>query len=421
MAVKASYIPKGRRNQRFTPEQVELFLTQGKEGGLQTVADVQSALKDLFGETLQAMLDGELSHHLGCGQREEGKKEVGNRRNGFGSKTIRSEYGDLALSVPRDREGSFEPVIVQKRQKNVTGIEDQVLALYAKGVSCRDIQDHLEHLYGVEVSPTFISDVTDKVLPQIQAWQNRPLAKTYAMVFLDAIHYKVRHEGRVQCKAAYMVIGIDLEGMKEVLGIWIGEAESAKFWLSVLSELRNRGTEDILICCVDNLTGFTEAIAAAFPKTQVQKCVVHQVRNSLRFVGAKDQAAVIKGLRLVYTAPSEAAALAELDRFEQEWGKRYPLVINSWRNNWSEIATFFGFAPELRRVIYTTNMIESYHRQLRKVTKGKSLFPNDESLLKMLYLATCDVQRKWTARVAHWGQILPQLMIAYPGRVIVAD
>jgi len=417
MSVKSSYIPKSRRNQRFTPEQVELFLAQGKEGGLQTVEDVQSALKDLFGQTLQAMLDGEMSHHLGYSRHDDEQKETSNRRNGFSSKTVRSEYGDVGLTVPRDREGSFEPVIVPKRQKSVTGIEDQILALYAKGISCRDIQDHLENLYGVDVSPTFISDVTDKVLPQIQAWQNRPLAPTYAMVFLDAIHFKVRHEGRVQSKAAYMVIGIDLEGMKEVLGIWIGEAESAKFWLSVLSELRNRGTQDILICCVDNLTGFTEAIAAAFPKTQVQKCVVHQVRNSLRFVSTKDKDAIVRELRLVYTAPSETAALAELDRFEQTWGQKYPLMIASWRSNWSEIATFFGFAPEIRKVIYTTNMIESYHRQLRKVTKGKSLFPNDESLLKMLYLATCDAQRKWTARVAHWGQILPQLMVAYPARV----
>jgi transposase-like protein len=275
-----------RVNERFTPEQVELFLTQGN---LKTVSDIQAALKDLFGQTLQAMLEGEMADHLGYGKHEDARKETENRRNGFDVKTIRSEYGDLALTVPRDREGSFAPLIVKKRQKSVTGIEDQVLALYAKGVSCRDIQDHLEHLYGVEVSPTFISNVTDKVLPQIQAWQSRPLAPVYALVFLDAIHFKVRDEGRVQSKAAYMVIGIDLEGMKEVLGIWIGEAESAKFWLSVLTEMRNRGTNDILICCTDNLTGFSEAIAAVFPRTQVQKCVVHQVRNSLKYVSSKDR------------------------------------------------------------------------------------------------------------------------------------
>lgn len=243
------------------------------------------------------------------------------------------------------------------------------------------------------------------------------MCPTYALMFLDAIHFKVRHEGRIVSKAAYMVIGIDLDGLKEVLGIWIGEAESAKFWLSVLSELRNRGTTDILICCTDNLTGFSEAIAAVYPATQIQKCIVHQVRNSLRYVSSKDRQPVAQALRLVYTAPTEAAALAELERFEAEWGKKYPLVAKSWRENWSELATFFAFAPELRRVIYTTNMIESYHRQLRKVTKGKSLFPTDESLLKMLYLVTCDVQRKWTARIAHWGQILAQLTIAYPDRI----
>jgi transposase-like protein len=420
---------------RFTPEQIQLFLQQGE---IKTMADVQSALKDLFGQTLQAMLEGEMDHHLGYekhsrsatelpGRRESEASGLGdqdpdgaqarNRRNGHGAKSVRSEYGDLALTVPRDRDGSFEPLIVQKRQKTVTGIEDQVLALYAKGVSCRDIQDHLEHLYGVEVSPTFISNVTDKVLPQIQAWQSRPLATTYALVFLDAIHFKVRHEGRIQSKAAYMVIGVDLEGMKEVLGIWIGEAESAKFWLSVLSELKNRGTSDILICCVDNLTGFSEAIAAVFPLTQVQKCIVHQVRNSLRYVSSKDRQPVAQALRLVYTAPTEAAALAELEEFDQEWGKKYPLAVSSWRANWPELATFFSFAPDLRRLIYMTNMIESYHRQLRKVTKGKSLFPNDESLLKMLYLATCDVQRRWTMRIAHWGQILAQLTIVYPDRI----
>lgn len=401
---------------RFTPEQVKLFVEQGE---IKTIDDVQSALKDLFGQTLQAMLEGEMAAHLGYDKHEDASKETTNRRNGHGAKTVRSEYGDIGLSVPRDRESSFEPLIVPKRQKSVTGIEDQILALYTKGVSCRDIQDHLEHLYGVEVSPTFISNVTDKVLGQVQAWQSRPLLATYALVFLDAVHFKVRDEGRVQSKAAYMVIGIDLEGMKEVLGIWIGEAESAKFWLSVLSEMRNRGVEDVLLCCTDNLTGFSEAIGAVYPKTQIQKCVVHQVRNSLRFVGSKDRQPVVQALRLVYTAPSEAAALAALDGFEASWGKKYPLIIASWRANWSELSTFFGFAPELRRVIYTTNMIESYHRQLRKVTKGKSLFPNDESLLKMLYLATCDIQRKWTARIAHWGQILPQLMIAYPGRVKV--
>lgn len=403
---------------RFPQERVKEFIEVGQ---IKTVEDIQSALKDLFGETLAAMLEGEMDHHLGYAKGDAPSKQTSNRRNGHSSKSVRSEYGDLVLPVPRDRDGEFEPLIVRKRQKSVTGIEEQILALYAKGVSTREIQDHLEQVYGVEVSPTFISNVTDKVLPRIQEWQSRPLASTYALLFLDAIHYKVRHEGRIVSKAAYVVIGVDLEGMKEVLGIWVGEAESAKFWLSVLSEIRSRGTQDVLLCCVDNLSGFSEAIGAVFPATLIQKCLVHQVRNSLRFVSYKDAKAVTAGLRAVYQAPSETAALGALDRFETEWGQRYPLVVASWRRNWSELATFFGFAPELRRLIYTTNAIESFHRQLRKVTKGKGLFPTDESLLKMLYLVTCDVTRRWTMRVPHWGQILAQLSICFPERVKLAS
>lgn len=417
----ASTRSKTKPSGRFSPEQVKQFV---EAGNLKTREDVQSALKELFSQTLQAMLEGELEHHLGYPKNDTQTRQeraVTNRRNGHVAKNVRSEYGDIALSVPRDREGSFEPLIVQKRQKNVTGIEDQILALYAKGISTRDIQDHLDQLYGLEVSPTFISNVTDKVVPQIRAWQSRPLAPVYALMFLDAVHFKVRQEGRILSKAAYVVIGVDLEGMKEVLGIWVGEAESAKFWLSVLSEIKSRGTSDILICCTDNLSGFSEAIGAVFPGTQIQKCIVHQVRNSLKYVSSKDRQSVLNGLRAVYTASSEAAGLAALDEFESAWGARYPLVVSSWRSNWSELALFFGFSPELRRLIYTTNIIESFHRQLRKVTHGKALFPNDESLLKMLYLVTCDVQRRWTYRIPHWGQILSQLSIAYGERVMLSS
>ena len=405
---------------RFSEEQVKQFLEQGN---IQTMEDVQSALKDLFSQTLQAMLDGELDNHLGYPKngypRNDANEEraTTNRRNGRTAKNVRSDYGDIALSVPRDRDGSFEPLIVQKRQKNVTGIEEQILALYAKGVSTRDIQDHLQRIYGIEVSPTFVSDVTDRVLPKIRAWQSRPLAPLYALMFLDAIHFKVRHEGRIVSKAAYVIIGVDMEGIKEVLGIWIGEAESAKFWLGVLTELKNRGTQDILICCIDNLSGFSEAISAVFPEAQIQKCIVHQVRNSLRYVSSRDRQPVVCALRCVYTAPSESAGLVALEEFESAWGARYPLIVSSWRSHWSELSLFFGFSTELRRLIYTTNIIESFHRQLRKVTRGKALFPTDESLLKMLYLVTEDVQRHWTYRLPHWGQILSQLSIAYGERV----
>lgn len=403
---------------RFSKDQVKQFIEQGQ---LKSMEDVQSALRDLFSQTLSAMLEGEMDDHLGYSKNDDQSKQTDNRRNGHGSKKVRSDYGDIALTVPRDREAEFEPQIVKKRQKTITGLEDQILCLYAKGISARDIQDHLERLYGIEVSPTFISNVTDKVLIQIQEWQSRPLAPVYALIFLDAVHFKVRQDGRIVSKAAYIMIGVDLEGMKEVLGIWIGESETAKFWLSTLSEIKSRGTQDVLLCCVDNLTGFSEAIKAVFPGALIQKCIVHQVRNSLRFVSSKDSQAVVAGMRAIYTAGSEKLAQVALDTLEEEWGAKYPLVIAGWRRNWSELVTFFEFAPELRRLIYTTNMIESFHRQLRKVTKGKSVFPTDESLLKMLFLVTRDVQRKWTMRIAHWGQILAQLSITFGERVGIVN
>lgn len=388
-----------------------------KENNLRTTEDVQSVLKDLFAETLQEMLEAEMDTTLGYEKNETQNKQTSNRRNGHSTKTVRSEYGEVDLAVPRDREGDFNPVIVKKHQKSVTGIEDQILALYAKGVSTRDIQDHLEQLYGVEVSPTLISNVTNKIMPVVKEWQNRPLQKIYAIVFLDAIHFKVKQDGQIVNKAAYMVIGIDLDGCKDVLGIWIGENESAKFWLSVLNELKNRGVQDILIFSVDNLTGFSEAISACYPDAEIQKCIVHQVRNSIRYVSYKDVKKITAALKLIYTASSEPTALEELNQFEATWGGKYPLIVRSWRSNWVEISTFFKYPPEIRKIIYTTNMIESYHRQLRKVTKGKSIFPTDDALLKMLYMATQDVLRKWTGRVQNWGQILLQLSIFFPDKV----
>jgi transposase-like protein len=363
------------------------------------------------------MLEAELETELGYAKHDFKNKRTTNSRNGYSKKTVRSEYGDIDIQVPRDREGEFEPVIVKKHQANITGIEDQILAMYAKGVSTRDIQDHLQQLYGIEVSPTLISNVTNKIIPLIKEWQNRPLQSVYAVVFMDAIHFKVKQDGGIVNKAAYMVIGIDLDGHKDVLGIWIGENESAKFWLHVLNELKNRGVQDILIMSVDNLKGFTEAISACYPKTEIQKCIVHQIRNSIKYVSYKDLKKITSELKPIYKAPTEQAALEELDHFEQSWGNKYPLLIRSWRNNWSEIATFFKYPPEIRKLIYTTNVIESYHRQLRKVTKGKAVFPTDEALLKMLYLVTMDVIRKWTGRVQNWGQILLQLSVFFEDRV----
>jgi len=395
-------------------EELKKFI---KENKMTTAEDVQIMLKDLFAETLQEMLEAEMDITLGYERNDAKNKQTTNRRNGHSPKSVRSEYGEIDLQVPRDREGEHNPLIVKKHQKSVTGIEDQVLALYAKGVSTREIQDHLQQLYGVEVSPTYISNVTNKIMPMVKEWQNRPLQGIYAIVFLDAIHFKVKQDGQIVNKAAYMAIGIDLDGNKDVLGIWIGENESAKFWLTVLNELRNRGVQDILIISVDNLTGFSEAIQACYPDAEIQKCIVHQIRNSIRYVSYKDVKKITAALKPIYTASSESAALEELNQFETIWGDRYPLIVRSWRNNWAEISTFFKYPPEIRKLIYTTNMIESYHRQLRKVTKGKSIFPTDEALLKMLYLGTQDVLRKWTGRVQNWGQILLQLSIFFPDKV----
>jgi len=398
----------------LTKEQMREIL---KEYNVTTADDINRALKEMFGGLLQEALEAELDTELEYpknGSVPEGKT---NRRNGHTKKTVRSNQGEIELSVPRDRDGEFEPIIVKKHQREVTGIEEQILVLYGKGVSVREIQDHLDRIYGISVSPTLISNVTNRIMPVIKEWQSRPLQKTYAMVFLDAIHYKVKQEGHIVNKAVYMVIGVDMDGCKDVLGMYIGEHETAKFWLTVLNELKNRGVEDILICSVDNLTGFSDAITACFPKTEVQKCVVHQIRNSVRYVSYKDRKKLTADLKPIYTAPSEDAAFAALDEFETIWGTKYPLVVQSWRRNWGEIATFFKYPPEIRKLIYTTNMIESYHRQLRKVTKGKAVFPSDEALLKMLYLVTQDVILKWTGRIHNWGQILLQLSVFFPERV----
>lgn len=298
-----------------------------KDNDLKSVEDIQNVLKDLFAETLQEMLEAELDTTLGYEKNDVHNKRTNNRRNGHSAKTVRSEFGEIDIQIPRDREGEHDPLIVKKHQKNVTGIEDQVLALYAKGVSTRDIQDHLERLYGIEVSPTLISNITNKIMPMVKEWQNRPLQKIYAAVFLDAIHFKVKQDGQIVNKAAYMVIGIDLDGNKDVLGIWIGENESAKFWLTVLNELKNRGVQDILIVSVDNLTGFSEAISACYPDAEIQKCIVHQVRNSIRYVSYKDVKKITAALKTIYTASSEPAASEELNQFEAAWGDKYPLIV----------------------------------------------------------------------------------------------
>lgn len=388
-----------------------------KENDIKSAKDIQEVLKDLFTETIQEMLEAELDDELGYSKYDYKNKNTSNSRNGHSRKKVISDLGEIEISVPRDREGEFEPEIVKKNQRDISGIEDQVLGMYAKGMSTRDITDHLYNIYGIEASPTLISGLTDKILPMVQEWQNRPLESVYPIVFMDAIHYKVRQDNRVVNKAAYAVIGVNMSGIKDVLGIWVGENETSKYWLKVLTEIRNRGVSDILIASVDGLNGFSEAIKAVFPRTEIQRCIIHQIRNSSKYVSYKDLKEFNRDLKEVYTAVNEPAALAELDRFEEKWGDNYSIAIRSWRNNWDELATFFKYPEEIRRIIYTTNAMESYNRQLRKVTKTKSIFPSDESLTKMLYLATMDITKKWTQSIRGWSQILAQLSIYFDDRV----
>lgn len=400
----------------FTKEQMSQYIN---ENNFKTAGDIQSALKQMFAETMQSFIEAEFDTHMGYAKHDIKNKKTTNSRNGkMPPKTVRTDMGSIELHVPRDRNGEYEPQIVKKHQTDLSGMEQQIISMYAKGMSTRDIQAHYNQLYGVDISPTLVSNITDRIMPQVQQWQNRPLQQVYAVVFMDAIHYKVRQDNAIINKAAYMVIGIDLEGHKDVLGMWIGENESAKFWLGVLNDLKHRGIKDILINCVDNLTGFSEAIAAVYPQTDVQKCIVHQLRNSFKHVSYKDLKAVAAALKPIYKAVNEPAAAAALDAFEAEWGKKYPHVVRSWRTNWTELTAFYQYPEELRKIIYTTNVIESYNRQLRKVTKGKSIFPTDESLMKMLYLSTMDVIKKWTGKVQGWGQIILQLSIHFGDRVI---
>lgn len=379
--------------------------------------DIQAMLKDLFADTVQEMLEAELDDHLGYSRYDYKNKKTKNSRNGYRSKKVISDFGEIDLNIPRDRNGDYEPKVIKNNENDISGIEDQVLGMYSKGMSTRDITAHLKNIYGIDMSPTLISKITDKILPLAKEWQNRPLDQIYPIIFLDAIHYKVRTEGRIVNRAAYAVIGINMEGFKEVLGIWIGENESAKYWLKVLTDIKNRGVKDILIASVDGLSGFSEAIKAVFPNTEIQKCVIHQIRNCFKYVSYKHRKEFSKDLKLVYTSPTEEAALTQLNLVEEKWGKTYAVALRSWRNNWDELATFFKYPSEIRTLIYTTNPIESYNRQLRKVTKSKGMFPTDNALHKSLYLATMDISEKWTQKARNWAQILDQLTIHFEERL----
>lgn len=390
-----------------------------EERGIRDMDGVHALVKELTAGLIQECMDAELEEELGYSRYDYKNKRTDNSRNGSYKKTVSSSQGEIDLKVPRDRNGDYEPQIVKKHQMDVSEIEDKILFLYSQGTSTRDIERTMQEMYGIEVDATRVSKITDKILPVIREWQNRPLESVYAMVMLDSIHYKVREDGIVVKKAVYIGIGTDLEGKKDVLGIWIGATESAKYWLSVLNGLKNRGVNDILIVSVDGLTGFSEAIAAAYPRTEIQRCIIHQIRSSTRYVSYKDVKAFTAALKPIYKAPTEELALEALDELESAWGGKYPASIKSWRDHWDELATMFKYPEQIRLIIYTTNAIENFNRQLRKVTKTKSAFVSDDALLKQLYLVTMQVTDKWTMPIKDWGSILMQLMIFFGDRVNV--
>ena len=380
--------------------------------------DLKDVFKLMVGEMLENGLEGELDDELGYTKYDYRNKDGENSRNGYSKKTLKTSFGETEIKVPRDRDGEFEPQLVKKNQTTLTGdIEEKILSMYAKGMTTSDIETHIQDIYGLECSDSTISRITDKILPVVREWQSRPLEEVYAVVFMDAIHFHVRSEGQIVKKAVYIAIGINMDGLKEVLGMWVGENESAKFWLSVMNGLKNRGLQDILIACVDGLTGFPTAIEAVYPKTEIQQCIIHQIRNTTRFVSYKDIKALMADLKKVYAAIDEQTALSELENFDEKWGTKYPKIAISWRDNWANLSTYFKYPQEVRTLIYTTNAIEGFNRQLRKVTKNKGVFPTDDSLLKMLYLAMMDITKKWTGKRREWGQIHSQLEIFFADRL----
>jgi putative transposase len=376
-------------------------------------------LNQLTKQLLERAMAAELTEHVGYEKHDPAGRNSGNSRNGKSAKTLKGNFGTLPIEVPRDRNGTFEPQIIEKHQTRFTGFDDKIISLYARGLSTREIQQHLEEIYQVEVSPALISTVTDEVIDEVKAWQNRPLEEVYAILYLDALQFKVRDGAHVRNKAIYVAIGVKLNGLKEVLGLWVAQTEGAKFWLQVMTELKNRGVADIFIACVDGLKGFPEAIETVFPQTEVQLCIVHLVRYSLNFVGWKQRKEVAKDLKTIYTAATEADAETRLAEFAAKWDAKFPTISKSWRSNWARVIPFFAHPPEIRKVIYTTNAVESLNMSLRKVTKSRSSFPNDEAVLKLLYLALRNIAKKWTMPVQNWKDALNRFAIVYENRLPV--
>ena len=402
----------------------KVVMTEGKrdiirgllsEYEIKTAEDIQSALKDLLGGTIKEMMEAEMDNHLGYEKSE--RSEVDDYRNGYKTKTVQSSIGDVQIEVPQDRRSTFKPQVVKKGQKDISDIDQKIISMYAKGMTTRQISDTIEDIYGFDVSEGFISDVTDKILPQIEEWQNRPLDEIIPVIYIDAIHYSVRDNGVIVKKAAYVMLGITLTGHKEVLSLAVGENESSKFWLNALNELKNRGVKDVMIICADGLSGIKEAIGAAFPKTDYQRCMVHMVRNTLKYVASKDMKSFATDLKTIYNAISEDEGLKARDRVVEKWASKYPNSMKRWIENWDVVVPIFKFSKEVRKIIYTTNAIESLNSSYRKLNRQRSVFPSDTALLKALYLSTFEATKKWTLPLRNWGQVYGELSIMYEGRL----
>lgn len=388
-----------------------------KNGELSTKMDFDELIRNVSKSVLEAMFDGEMTDHLGYEKYDQTKKETDNSRNGFNRKNVDSKFGKIELDVPRDRNSEYEPQIVKKRQRTLGGFDDMIISMYAKGMSSRDIQKQMNEIYNYEISPESVSIITDKVIDKAREWQSRPLQRMYAVVFIDALFCKVRRDGQVKNIAVYLMLGIDLQGRKECLGIWVLEKETSREWLNVFNEVKNRGVEDVLIFATDGLTGISEAIRTAYPEAEIQKCIVHQIRNSLKHVSYKDRKDLANDMKRIYNASTESAALVELENFEKTWNKKYPYISKSWYRHWDELAVFFKYPDEVRRLIYTTNSIESLNNSLRKATRNRVVFPNDGAIFKVLYLSVQEVSKKWTSTIRNWALIFSQLSVYFEERI----
>ena len=385
------------------------------EYDINSAEDIQEALKDLLGGTIKEMMEAEMDEHLGYEKSERSSND--DSRNGYKKKTVNSSYGSFSIDVPQDRKSTFEPQVVKKRQKDISDIDHKIISMYAKGMTTRQISETIEDIYGFDVSEGFISDVTDKILPEIHDWQNRPLESLYPVVFVDAIHYSVKDNGIIRKMAAYVILAINRDGIKEVLGIYIGENESAKYWLGLFNELKNRGLKDILVLCADGLTGMKEAVNTAFPKTEYQRCIVHQVRNTLKYVADKDRKEFAADLKSIYQAVTEKQAKANRDKVSEKWHEKYPNAMKSWTTNWDVITPIFKFSATVRKVIYTTNAIESLNSSYRRLNRQRSVFPDSQALMKALYLATTEATKKWTMPIRNWGRVYGEFSIMYEDRI----